>query len=286
MKKKILLLMGIFAFGITFAQIGIHTENPLGVFHVDAGRDNSATPTTTQLLNDVVAKVSSTGSINLGIGGVPSDNTQLDLLAPNKGLLFNKVALTSLTDIITVPNPEKGTVIYNTAYNNNMNEGYYYFNGSSWHIMRSSKMGTTRLNLLSNGASTSVTTATVSAGGYGGTRLSFTSGGSITISNTGRYVFMVNLYGSSAGGGVPGLYYLFLVKKGSPSTLLDGMTMTPFLEPTFSQPGCLAGTFEEGDEAEIYLAHNSANAVPWTLIANTSIPSVIAATSMFYWKLY
>lgn len=278
--------MGIFAFGITFAQIGIYTENPLGIFHVDAGRDNSATPTTTQLLNDVVAKISTTGSINLGIGGVPSDNTQLDLLAPNKGLLFNKVALTSLTDITTIPNPEKGTVVYNTAYINNMNEGYYYFDGSKWNIMRSSKMGTTRLNLLSNVASTSVTTETVSIGRYDGTQLPFTLTKSITISNAGRYVFMFNLYGSSAGGGVPGLYYLFLVKKGNPSTLLDGMTMTPFLEATFSQPACLAGTFEEGDEAEIYLAHNSANAVPWTLIASTSIPSVIAATSVFYWKLY
>ncbi|WP_062178795.1 hypothetical protein [Dysgonomonas macrotermitis] len=35
MKKKMLLLMGIFSFGISYAQVGINTQNPQGIFHVD-----------------------------------------------------------------------------------------------------------------------------------------------------------------------------------------------------------------------------------------------------------
>lgn len=65
MKKKILLLMGVFAFGILHAQIGVNTENPLNPFHVDAAGDNNAvTPTAAQLSNDVVF----TANGNLGIG--------------------------------------------------------------------------------------------------------------------------------------------------------------------------------------------------------------------------
>ncbi|SHG28895.1 hypothetical protein [Dysgonomonas macrotermitis] len=42
MKKKILLLMGVFLLGITNAQVGINTQNPLGVFHIDPKGDTSA----------------------------------------------------------------------------------------------------------------------------------------------------------------------------------------------------------------------------------------------------
>lgn len=55
MKRKILLLMGIFSIGILCAQVGINTDSPQGVFHVHT---NSSTT------NDLV--VTSDGNIGIG----------------------------------------------------------------------------------------------------------------------------------------------------------------------------------------------------------------------------
>lgn len=43
MKKKCLLLLGIFSFGISHAQVGINTQNPQGIFHIDPQADTSGT---------------------------------------------------------------------------------------------------------------------------------------------------------------------------------------------------------------------------------------------------
>lgn len=43
MKKKILLLMGVFSLGIIHAQVGINTKNPLGAFHIDPKANTTGT---------------------------------------------------------------------------------------------------------------------------------------------------------------------------------------------------------------------------------------------------
>ena len=43
MKKKFLLIMGIFSFGIIHAQVGINTQNPLGAFHIDPKANTTGT---------------------------------------------------------------------------------------------------------------------------------------------------------------------------------------------------------------------------------------------------
>lgn len=66
--KKIFIPLLLLAIGQNFlkAQVGIFTQNPQGVFHIDAARDNPATgtPTNTQLVNDVV--VTPTGTVGIG----------------------------------------------------------------------------------------------------------------------------------------------------------------------------------------------------------------------------
>lgn len=64
MKKKCLLLLGIFSFGISHAQVGINTQNPQGIFHIDGKSDNSSVPTVTQQLNDFV--ILSNGNVGIG----------------------------------------------------------------------------------------------------------------------------------------------------------------------------------------------------------------------------
>ncbi|WP_139262133.1 hypothetical protein [Dysgonomonas macrotermitis] len=61
MKKKILLLMGIFSFGISYAQVGINTQNPQGIFHIDTKSNTSGS---SNISDDIL--VDSNG--NLGIG--------------------------------------------------------------------------------------------------------------------------------------------------------------------------------------------------------------------------
>ena len=69
MKKKILLLMGIFSVGIALhAQIGINTDNPLALFHIDA--KGNTTSAWVGVEDDVV--VSNAG--NLGLGTIAPPN--------------------------------------------------------------------------------------------------------------------------------------------------------------------------------------------------------------------
>ncbi|SHF18382.1 hypothetical protein [Dysgonomonas macrotermitis] len=63
MKKKILLLMGIFSSGIICSQVGINTQNPLGVFHVDPLANTNVTGTN-GYEDDVI--VTSTGNVGIG----------------------------------------------------------------------------------------------------------------------------------------------------------------------------------------------------------------------------
>lgn len=73
MKKKFLLIMGIFSFGIIHAQVGINTQNPLGAFHIDA-KGNTDAIGSSGTDDDVIVK--SNGQV--GIGTVSPGKT-LDL---------------------------------------------------------------------------------------------------------------------------------------------------------------------------------------------------------------
>lgn len=64
MKKKILLLMGIFSIGFTYGQIGINTDEPKALFHIDASGNNSTAPITSRYDDDVV--ITADGKIGLG----------------------------------------------------------------------------------------------------------------------------------------------------------------------------------------------------------------------------
>lgn len=65
MKKLIILIVTVISVTV-FGQVGINTENPQGIFHVDGQNDNPATdtPTETQQLNDVV--ITENGQIGVG----------------------------------------------------------------------------------------------------------------------------------------------------------------------------------------------------------------------------
>jgi hypothetical protein len=72
------------------------------------------------------------------IGGDPitiNPSSVLEIESDNKGVLFPRVTLTSITDVTTVPSPTDGLTVFNTATDgtapNNVSFGYYYWSASA-----------------------------------------------------------------------------------------------------------------------------------------------------------
>ncbi|SDQ11846.1 hypothetical protein SAMN05421664_0583 [Chryseobacterium soldanellicola] len=105
-----------------YSQVGIYTNNPQGAFHIDAGKDNSATgqPTAAQQHNDVIF----TSPGRLGIGNTnPTAKLEVTSGTTNvSGIQFTNLnAATPISvgqaigvdadgNIITVSNPSPSTI--------------------------------------------------------------------------------------------------------------------------------------------------------------------------------
>lgn len=73
-------------------------------------------------------------SQNVGInatGVVPDNSAGLDVNFNNKGLLIPRVALTSVTDNVTIPSPATSLLVYNTGAGGLAPAGYYYNAGTT-----------------------------------------------------------------------------------------------------------------------------------------------------------
>lgn len=137
MKKFIILIVTAVSTTV-FGQVGINTENPQGIFNIDGGKNNATTgtPTPEQQKDDFV--VLADGSVGIGTTQ-PHASAILELnvdqlsSGSKKGFLGPKVALTSNTDIITIPNPAVGLLVYNLGTETTFPvEGFLYWNGSEW----------------------------------------------------------------------------------------------------------------------------------------------------------
>lgn len=118
-------------------NVGVGTKNPKAVFHVDGGKDNTSTPTATQLMNDFI--ITPSGSV--GIGTItPDASAILHLNTPNKGFLGPKAALTSITDQSTIPNPAEGLLVYCTGKAGLNYTGYVFWNGQEWRALNNSSL--------------------------------------------------------------------------------------------------------------------------------------------------
>ena len=63
----------------------------------------------------------------------PNPSSQLDVIAPDKGLLFPRVALTSSLDTTTITNGNVfALTVFNTATIADITPGYYYWDGARW----------------------------------------------------------------------------------------------------------------------------------------------------------
>ena len=77
---------------------------------------------------------------NVGLGtGTPNNSAQLEMTDTDRGILINRVALSSRTNASPVSSPAAGLLVYNTASaNSGDNEvlpGFYYWDGGQWVAM-------------------------------------------------------------------------------------------------------------------------------------------------------
>lgn len=69
------------------------------------------------------------------IGGNPqsiSSSALLELESTNRGFLPPRIALNSLTDVVTIASPSEGLLVYNNGNGLLKEKGYYYWNGFTW----------------------------------------------------------------------------------------------------------------------------------------------------------
>ncbi|MBB4805923.1 hypothetical protein HNP38_001195 [Chryseobacterium defluvii] len=78
------------------------------------------------------------GSVGIGTT-TPDTSAVLDVTSSDKGLQLPVVSLTSTTDVLTVPNPKTGFIVYNKAIAGSglsaVNKGLYAYNGTAWEKM-------------------------------------------------------------------------------------------------------------------------------------------------------
>ncbi|OCA71460.1 hypothetical protein [Chryseobacterium arthrosphaerae] len=116
MKKNCLLILMTLSFHSVFSQVGINTQNPQGILHIDGQRDNpvsGSTFTPAQQSNDVL--ISSTGRIG---AGTLSPAVKVDARNSGNG------AVGFGTSALTAPAADEGAVRYNS--------GMEYSNGNEW----------------------------------------------------------------------------------------------------------------------------------------------------------
>ncbi len=85
---------------------------------------------------------SQSGNISMNIAGTASTNPAIldlsDASNAHLGFLLPNVSLASNTDIITIPGPTTGMIIWNTNSGMPFGVGYYYWDGSNWDFLYSS----------------------------------------------------------------------------------------------------------------------------------------------------
>lgn len=291
MKKKFLILFGIFNVGLAQAQVGINTQSPQGVFHIDVKGNTSGV---TNISDDMIVQLSGTG-VSVGLGGLPQSNASLTLHSQNKGFQTTSVKLKNTLDITTVPNSEEGMIVYNDnettdQYPNDVTRGLYLFIDNKWALIKTREYTgiPSFLTLPSDfamGSASGMGSQAVNA-----TKMDFrpTGATNIQIKEKGAYAFSLRtfLFIYTPLSGTPnitrGVYYIFLMGKlenSSTWVVKDLAEMNPPMYRTTNESSysiTVGANFEVNEIAEIRIARNPG-----------MVPSGVRAygTNLTYWKL-
>jgi hypothetical protein len=103
---------------------------------------------TRSLLNLLILLLTVPMFAQVGIGPnnfTPNASAGLEVSFTNKGVLLPRIALTSATDVTTIPSPATSLLVYNTGTGGLTPAGFYYWNGSQWQIIGSGSGGCSTL---------------------------------------------------------------------------------------------------------------------------------------------
>ena len=138
-----------------YSQVGVNTDNPKAIFHVDGAKDNPKVgdPTPAQQTNDFV--ITNNGSV--GIGTITPDSSSIleinvDNLNPGykKGFLGPRVSLISYNDNTTIPNPTEGLIVYNRGNNIDFPyTGYTVWIGNEWRNLNGQSLAPGKIEKIS-----------------------------------------------------------------------------------------------------------------------------------------
>jgi len=179
--KKLLLVAGTLISVLMYSQVGINTEKPQGIFHIDGGKDNgvSATPDPDKQINDFI--VTTTGQTAIGTT-TPDASAILDISNQNpgstkRGFLGPKVALTSRTDQTTIASPASGLLVYNLGTAGLGYIGYVFWNGTEWRSLNNSSLEEGTIGAITcNGVTLSPSTYTTGIPYTGTMNMPYTGG--------------------------------------------------------------------------------------------------------------
>nr|WP_315027781.1 hypothetical protein [uncultured Chryseobacterium sp.] len=101
----------------------------------------------------------------------PDPSAMLHISSKNKGVLLPSVALSSLTDNVTVPTPADGLLVWNNGNGSLKETGFYYWYASKWNRFSTNSADTTRGD---DGTGWNVTGTNV--GNYGGSETNLSLG--------------------------------------------------------------------------------------------------------------
>jgi hypothetical protein len=218
------------------------------------------TRATTVTLGDNDLYLNAVGAGKVGIGSAPASSSAiLEINAADKGVLLPQVALTSNTDVTTVPNPAPGLLIYNTGTGVSpvtgpyTVTGYLFWSGSSWKTIDNFEAVQPVISGI-NCATAQLSPGTYTTGipysgimrlGYtGGNGASYTSGGTYTNNGltadlesgrlengNGELIFKVT--------GTPTL------SSPNPSTFVINQALVPFYTGTACN--AIVGSFAEAE---------------------------------------
>ncbi|WPO81218.1 hypothetical protein SD427_10640 [Chryseobacterium sp. JJR-5R] len=143
------------------------------------------TKTTIQCLSVCLILINlNKAAAQVGIGTVnPDSSSILHINSNNKGVLLPSIALTSVTDNVTVPSPADGLMVWNNGLGGLTNSGFYYWSNLKWNMIATGSGNTTAANNSNNWNNTGT-----NSGNYGGSGTNLSLG----TSTADDLVFKVN----------------------------------------------------------------------------------------------
>jgi len=80
------------------------------------------------------------GQVTIGSADAVEPTAMLNIIATDKGVLFPRIPLTSITDATTVPNPATGLLVFSTGTGGLEYSGYVFWDGYEWKSLTSGSL--------------------------------------------------------------------------------------------------------------------------------------------------